>query len=129
MKEKRDNVIRKQEHRIWSQHTRVYLLSLTLTSCVAVDKLLAVSEPQEPELQNGDTTAYLLRLCAKDLAQFLEYHGIFFFLSRDSSLCSFLFLFCFGALLAERLRSKNKTKRLLSMGFLNASFPVAHFHG
>lgn len=79
MKEKRDNVIRKQEHRIWSQQTRVYLLSLTLTSCVALDKLLAVSEPQEPELQNGDTTAYLLRLCAKDLAQFLEYHGIFFF--------------------------------------------------
>lgn len=114
MKEKRDGVIQKQEHRIWSQQTRVYLPSLTLTSCVALDKLPALSEPQEPKLQNGDTTAYLLRLCAKDLAQFLEYYGIlFYFLSWDSNLCSFLFLFCFGSLLAERLRSKNKTKRLL----------------
>lgn len=41
----------------------MYLPSLTLTSCVALDKLLALSEPQEPELQNGDTAAYLLRLC------------------------------------------------------------------
>lgn len=78
MKEKRDSVIQKQGHRIWSQQTWVYLPSLTLTSCVALDKLLALSEPQEPELQNGDTTAYLLRLCAKNLAQFLEYHGIIF---------------------------------------------------
>ena len=114
MKEKRDSVIQKQEYRIWSQQTRVYLPSLTLTNCVALDKLPALSEPQEPKLQNGDSTVYLLELCAKDLAQFLEYYGIlFYFLSWDSNLCSFLFLFCFGALLAERLRSKNMTKRLL----------------
>lgn len=88
-------MIQKQEQALWSQQTWVQFPSLTLISCLSLSNWLTLSEPQDPWLQNGDHITCLPRLCAKDLAQYLDPGTL---ISIPSPSCS-----VFGSPFAERL--------------------------